>query len=169
MKINHYYVLIALISLYSLPGLTYAEQLVGWVENVRVVPGDILVKAKLDTGAKISSLGCDCPSTYMKDGKEWVRFSLTGENGMTHTYDRQVLRRVQVKRHFGEKQRRMVVKLSICLGRQYKEVEFTLINRTGLNYLILLGRDFMAGSILVDPGRTFLARPACSRMPARAS
>lgn len=138
-----------------------AGQLAGWVENVSIHPGNIQVKAKLDTGAKYSSLSCDCSATFMKGDVEWVRFSVTGHKGEILTFERRVLRRVQIKRHFGDKQRRVVVRLGICLGGTYQDTEVTLIDRAGFNYSMLLGRDFMAGHVFVDPGSTFRTSPSC--------
>ena len=42
-----------------------------------------------------------------------------------------------------------------------KKAEVNLINRSGMNYRMLLGRLYMAGDFLVDPKATFLTRPTC--------
>ncbi|MEN8720357.1 MAG: RimK/LysX family protein, partial [Oceanococcaceae bacterium] len=40
----------------------------GWVEKVRLLPGEIPLKAKLDTGAKTSSLHAEDISLFERDG-----------------------------------------------------------------------------------------------------
>ena len=58
--------------------------------------------------------------------------------------ERKVVRMAKIKHHFGEVQERMVVKLGVCPGETYyyKEAEVTAVDRSGLTYPMLVGRDF---------------------------
>ncbi len=47
---------------------------VGWVEKVQIHPGNLLVEARLDTGADTSSLHCDCITSFDRNGEKWVSF-----------------------------------------------------------------------------------------------
>ena len=137
-----------------------AKEVVGWIEKVRIFPGDLTVKAKIDTGAQTSSIHCDCINfIHKKSGEDWVRFSITGEKGKTQWLERKVIRTATIKRHFGKAQERSVVKLG--LGNVYKEAEVTLVDRSGLNYQLLVGREFLKEIYLVDPGDKFLVKPDC--------
>ncbi len=150
-------VLICFATAYSV----HAKEVVGWVENVRLYPGDLLVKAKVDSGAKTSSLNCRCYNFFQRNGKEWVKFTVVNEDGEATELEQPVIRIAQIKRHYGEKQERPVIKLGLCLGKTYKETEFTLIDRSGLNYQVLVGRQFLEEDFLIDPGATFKQKPAC--------
>lgn len=139
-----------------------AAELVGWLEDVRLFPGNLLVKSKVDTGAKTSSLNChDCTNVFDNTGQRWVHFSVTDVNGKTILFEKKVSRMAAIKRHFGETQFRPVVQLGICLGGVYKLSDVNLIDRRGLKYQLLIGREFLQQTHVVDPGRTFISTASC--------
>jgi hypothetical protein len=140
-----------------------AKEIVGWVEKVRLYPGGLTIKAKIDTGAKSSSLNCNCITPIERDGEKWVRFSVTNDTGKRIFLERKIIGVSTIKRHFGESQERYVVRLGLCLGSVYKETDFNLIDRTGLNYQLLIGRRFLEGTHIVDPDSSFLTKPRCKR------
>lgn len=139
-----------------------AKEVVGWVENVRLYPGDILVRAKLDSGAKTSSLHCDCITPIMVDGKQWVSFSVEGNSGKIHSIKKPIKRIAKIKRHFGEVQIRYVIEMGVCLGNVFSQEEITLVDRSGFNYPMLIGRSFLKKRFLLDPGKTYTTKPDCS-------
>jgi hypothetical protein len=142
--------------------LVHAKEVVGWVEKVIIYPGELVVKAKIDSGAKTSSLNCKCYNFFERDGKEWVKFTVVNFEGETTELEKPVVRIAKIKRHYGDKQERPVVKLGLCLANTYKETEFTLIDRSGLNYQVLVGRQFLEDAFLIDPGESFTRKPECN-------
>ncbi len=142
-----------------------AKEVVGWVEKARIHPGGLVVKTKIDTGAKTSSLHCECSTIIKHNGETWVRFTLINYDGEKTTLEKKVERFATVKRHFGKAHERPVVKLGICLGHTYKEAEVNLIDRSGFNYQMLIGRSFLREDFLVDPSATFVAKPECKNSP----
>jgi hypothetical protein len=142
-----------------------AKDVVGWVEHVRVYPGNVIVTAKVDTGAKTSSLDCECIDPLTIDGEPWVSFSVKSESGKVVSLKKPVLRIAKIKRHFGEQQQRYVIKLGICLGSVYREEEVTLVDRSGFNYPMLIGRTFLKKDFLVDPHDTYVTHPYCKDAP----
>jgi len=163
-KIRLRFVLALLPVLLASPAM--AKEVVGWVEHVRVYPGNALVNAKVDTGAKTSSLDCECIDPLTVDGKPWVSFSVKDKSGLIVSIKKPVVRIARIKRHFGEEQRRYVVKLGICLGGVYREDEVTLVDRSGFNYPMLIGRSFLRKDFLVDPTNTYVTQPDCKDVPA---
>jgi len=133
----------------------------GWVEPVRITPGNVLVDGKLDTGATTSSIDCDCITPHERNGKKWVRFGIRGKNGKVVQLEREVVRKVKIKRHFGQQQERLVVKLGLCIADIYKEVEVTLVDRTGFSYPLLVGRNFLRGHVIVDSDAQGTTTPTC--------
>jgi len=146
---------------FAAASLANAKEVVGWVEKVKVYPGELVVKAKIDSGAKTSSLNCKCYNFFERDGKEWVKFTVVNWEGDTIELEQPLVRIAKIKRHYGEKQERPVVKLGLCLANIYKETEFTLIDRSGLNYQVLVGRQYLEDEFLIDPGESFTRKPAC--------
>jgi len=138
-----------------------AKEVVGWVENTRIYPGGIVIKSKIDSGAKTSSLNCQCITPVKRNGQDWVSFSVKNHKGEIAMIEKPIDRVARIKRHFGERQERYVVKLGICLGSVYREEDVTLVDRSGFNYQILVGRNFLKGDFLIDAGRTFVNEPSC--------
>lgn len=141
------------------------KETVGWIERVKLYPGGITVRAKLDTGAKTSSLHCDCITPYERDGEKWVRFGVTNFRGKTMWFERKVERTVTIKRHLGESQERMVIRLGVCLKNTYRETEVNLTDRSGFNYQMLIGRRFLKDEFIVDPGEIATTKPDCRDVP----
>lgn len=142
----------------------------GWVEHVAVDATGRALKAKLDTGARTSSLSALEVETFRDaDGADRVRFRLEGPDGEpAETLERPVSRWVRIKRHDMKPDRRPVIELAVCLGDIRKTVEFSLADRTKFNYPVLLGRNFLKGVAVVDARSTFTREPACDP-PAEAS
>lgn len=149
-------------------GLSGADPLrMGWVEKLRISPAGIPLKAKLDTGALTSSLHATDIALFERDDETWVRFTLDVEDaaGQQHRLhiERPKVRGVRIKEHEGEYDRRPVVMMQFCLAGQQHEAQFTLADRSRFIYPVLLGRRFMEGVAIVDPGATFVTDPDCSQ------
>lgn len=144
---------------------TPGKVVAGWVEKVTVVSADVVTKAKLDTGAKTSSIYGVNVENFKRDGKRWTRFDLVVTNlndkEKIISLERRRIRKVRIKGEADEYDRRSVVKLPICFdGRSY-DVEFTIADRRNYIYPVLLGREFLEGRALVDSEETFLTKAAC--------
>ena len=143
--------------------LSFAEdkQTVGWVEMVSIYPGNLKIKAKLDTGAANSSINVKNIKYFHRDNNTWVKFDFQNFKGRTETFEAKVVRTAQIKRLGQEAASRPVIRLGICVGLTYKESEVNLSDRSGFNYQMLIGRSFLAGSFLIDPEISFVNQPDC--------
>ena len=134
----------------------------GWIEDVRINPGNLQVKAKLDTGARTSSMDAPHLETFKKDGKPWVRFGFSTNERRSVMIERPVKRTARIKDLTGPDQIRNVIEIGVCLDNIYTMTEVTLFDRTGFNYRLLLGRSFMnKAGIVVDPEATHITKPTC--------
>jgi hypothetical protein len=59
----------------------------------------------------------------------------------------------------GHREERFVIEALVQLGDQPIKVEMTLTDRENMRFRMLLGRTAMRGHFIVDPGRSYLARP----------
>jgi len=134
---------------------------VGAAESVRIYPGGLEMKARIDTGATTSSINAQKIDRFNRNGKRWVRFEIVGKRGQRVTMERPVVRTVRIKRFGQTSRRRSVVRIGVCLGSHYKDAQFTLQDRRRRKYPVLIGRRLMAGAVIVDPGREFVAQPNC--------
>ena len=161
-----YWLVIALLTL-ALMGTGISPVLakkakVGWLEKVRVFPGQILMHAKIDTGADNSSIHATDIATFKKGEEEWVRFTLKSIDNQTTVMERPIFRTTQITRHGVPDEVRLVVKMGICLGTIYKEdMEVNLADRKNFEYKMLIGRSFLRGDTLVDPSKEFVHEPQC--------
>lgn len=138
----------------------------GWLEKVHfaAVRGH-QVTAKLDSGARTSSINARDIEDFDRDGQPWVRFELVleDEDGQVETVpvERPLVRRVRIKEHDGQHGRRAVVELTFCFVGRWHRAQFSLVDRTEFNYPVLLGRRFLAGIALIDPEAAFLTDADC--------
>lgn len=138
------------------------KDILGWVERVEIFGSGLSMKAKLDSGAKTSSLDATEIEVFRQDGKRWVRFVITDDDAQeSFTLERPLERYVRIVRHSGEHQRRPVVMLEVCLGNKLHDIEFSLIDRSHFIYPVLLGRSALQGQAVIDPDETYLSRPRC--------
>jgi hypothetical protein len=140
------------------------KRIVGWIEIISIYPGNIKIKAKLDTGARNSSLNAQNLERFKRNGETWVRFDLRNFKNRLDTFEAKIMRTVKIKQIGQEADIRPVIKLGICIGNTYKEVEVNLVDRSGFNYQMLIGRSFLKGLFIVDPGLTFTIKPNCQRV-----
>ena len=136
-------------------------KVVGWVERSRIYPGGMMFIAKLDTGARSSSINARNIETYERDGEPWVRFDVVNKLGKVMSMDLPQYRDVTIKRHYGEKEERPVVLLEICIGTTRKETPVSLVDRHGFLYPLLVGRRYMSRSFAVNPRKKFTIEPDC--------
>ena len=61
----------------ALPAAAVEKKVVGWIEKVRIYPGNFVVHAKLDSGAEYCSLDAANLKEFDRNGKRWVRFDLS--------------------------------------------------------------------------------------------
>ncbi|WP_370601681.1 ATP-dependent zinc protease [Pseudomonas nitroreducens] len=137
----------------------------GWIEEAKIYPEGIPVKAKLDTGALTSSMDAKDIGYFEKDGKKWVRFKVVARNSDTgdesvQAFERAVLRKVKVRGAGGADQR-PVVSMKICIGNQLLDEEFSLRDRKNMIYPVLIGRKTLEHVGPVDVRRTFTQQPSC--------
>jgi hypothetical protein len=136
---------------------------VGWIENALIDPGGLLIRAKLDTGARTSSLNAPDYKIFDRDGQPWVRFTVTNREGESVSFERRIARSARIKRIMGPPQSRPVVVLTVCVGTVRGETEVNLVNREGFNYQMLIGRRFLARRLAVDPSVTLTSHPMCGK------
>ncbi len=142
-------------------GLTAEPQRAGWTEPVSFLDLKVKLPAKLDTGAKTSAIGGYDQERFVLDGAQWIGFTLTTPDGTTARIERPIVRSVKIKRAGVEPETRPVVALLICVAGMTQETQFTVTDRRTMAYPVLLGRRFLAGQIVVDPGAQNLTKGSC--------
>ena len=123
------------------------------------------IPAKIDTGARTSSLHALEIERFDRDGKRWVRFLLDIGEGRAEPVTCEVPRadRRIVTSSNGESQKRLIIKTSLALGDKTYRAEFSLADRSDMKFPILIGRTALRSRFLVDSGRSYLQSSADER------
>ncbi|MBU6140260.1 MAG: ATP-dependent zinc protease [Proteobacteria bacterium] len=137
------------------------KQLVGWKEWFELpCLGLPAIKGKIDTGAKTSSLHAfNIESFYLED-VEYVRFDIhplqKNKRLAQHCVARVVDHRM-VSDSGGKKEKRIVIKSDLRIGKHKVRIELTLANRDSMAFRMLLGREAVKqGKMLVDVSKAFV-------------
>jgi hypothetical protein len=118
------------------------------------------IKAKVDTGARTSSLHAFGVTEVEVEGKPWVRFTVHPEQRRFHPSiqaQAPLLSYRRVKDSGGKTELRPVIETTVELLGQSWTIELTLTRRDAMGFRMLLGRQAVRRRFLVDPGRSFLA------------
>lgn len=162
-----FFIIAALLLLPFLSASAQDKNILGWVEYIVVEPGGLKLKAKLDTGAKTSSLRAKILKEYEKDGESWLSYEVSSgksKKAKAVIIDSKIERWVRIKKKSekGGFIRRPVVKLGFCLGNKLIVDEVNLSPRVGFVYPALIGRNMLRKHILIDTHKTLTTKPTCS-------
>ncbi|MEX1196758.1 MAG: RimK family alpha-L-glutamate ligase [Pseudohongiellaceae bacterium] len=117
------------------------------------------VKARVDSGARTSSLHAFNIRAFRRGGARWVSFEVHPLQQNRRTIVRceaEVADKRVVKSSSGIGEKRYVVRTTLQYGNDQWDIELTLSNRDSMGYRMLLGREAMNGRMLVDPSASFL-------------
>jgi hypothetical protein len=138
----------------------HSNTLTGWREWVSLPDAGIdWIKAKIDTGARTSSLHAFHIEEFAREGEEWVRFRVKPwqeSQEDTTVVECPVFDRRRVRSSSGHAQQRIDVSLAIRLVDQTIVSEVTLSNRDEMGFRMLIGREALRRGFVVDPARSFL-------------
>jgi|TARA_B110000879_G_scaffold96103_1_gene131201 hypothetical protein len=128
--------------------------IVGAVEWAKVEPADLWVESRIDTGADTTSIHAEDIQLIEKDGKRYVNFVLIDAvTGSRHPQELRLRRRVLIKQSDGPDQRRYVVRMWVTLGETRSRIDVNLTDRTNFEYPLLIGRNFLTDTLIVDVSR----------------
>ncbi|UVI38687.1 ATP-dependent zinc protease family protein [Qipengyuania spongiae] len=131
---------------------------VGWRELVHLPElGLHALPAKIDTGARTSSLHATVIDEYERDGEQYVRFAVD----FSEQQVRQVCEAVHVDwrgitSSNGKTQRRRIVKTPLKIGSVEFRAEISLADRSDMKFPMLIGRSSLRRRFVVDSGHSWL-------------
>ena len=149
----------------------HSNTLTGWREWVSLPDAGVdWIKAKIDTGARTSSLHAYDVEEFQREGEDWVRFRVRPwqESQADSTIvECPVHDRRRVRSSSGHQQDRIVVLLAIRLVDRLVVSEVTLSNRDEMGFRMLIGREALRRGFVIDPARSFLGGRAPKEMRRR--
>jgi hypothetical protein len=140
--------------------------LVGWKEYVALPElGVGALKAKIDTGARTSSLHVAELRTLaeLPGGEADLEIVLAPDRRRPNrriTARARQLARIEVTDSGGHSEIRPVINTLLVLGPVEKRIRITLTDRSGMLFRLILGRKALEGDFVVDVARKYLhSRP----------
>lgn len=134
---------------------------IGWCELVDFpVLGLGDMRAKVDTGARTSSLHATRVRRFDRDGAHWVRFVAARSIGHEpQQCEAPLIARRLVTSSTGHRQHRYVIKTRMMLGPLAWEAQISLANRGTMAFPVLIGRRSLRRGFIVNSARRWLTRP----------
>ena len=117
------------------------------------------IKARVDSGAKTSSIQASKIKIFSKGMEDWVRFEvnpLQDNRSISLLCQAKLVDVRSVKSSQGISEERPVIKTPVSIGGKVIEIELTLANRDTMEYRMLLGREAIGGRYLVDSSQSFI-------------
>ncbi len=135
--------------------------IIGSVEEAILLPWGLRARSRIDTGAAVSSMDARSIRIRTVRGKMVVQFVLACDRGQQTTVILPLAGYRRVATSDSSTERRPLVQLEVCIAGQRVKAEFTLNDRSRMEYHMLIGRNILAGRFLVDPAAQHTAAPAC--------
>lgn len=135
------------------------KQAIGWREWVELPDLHLgKIKAKIDTGARSSSIHAFDIEPFDNNGEQWVRFAI---HPLQHSDDEVVRCEAPIKDYRsitdsgGHKTMRYIIETTFKIGNDTFAAELSLFNRSNMLFRMLVGRTALKGRYLVDPARSY--------------
>jgi hypothetical protein len=142
------------------------QNVVGWREWAGLPVLNIArLMAKVDTGARTSALHANFIDQFERNGQPWVRFDVAGEAEGMPWHEVEVLDQRLIRSSNGETEMRNVIRTELYLAGRTWPIELTLTNRERMELPMLIGREALAGRVLVDAEKSWLSGRLIVRPP----
>ena len=137
---------------------------VGWRELVSLPElGLAGIPAKIDTGARTSSLHGQVLEDFVRDGERFVRFAVDWD-GVRHVCEAVHVDLRGITSSNGDQQTRFVIKSPLTIGNLTFRAEISLANRSQMQFPMLIGRTALRRRMVVDSGHSWLQSPGNAAM-----
>ena len=121
------------------------KEIVGAVVNVKIEEAGIDLVARVDTGAKTTSIN----ASNINESHGFVSYTVVNAQGQKSDLKSRIVDELVVK-NAESKEKRYFVNLTIKYKQDSKKTLVNLNDRSGSTYKLLLGRNWLTGSYLVD-------------------
>jgi hypothetical protein len=140
---------------------TIEKMRIGWREWVCLpdltIPG---IKAKIDTGARTSSIHASNIEVVKKGKKRYAKFIVYPlYNNRTVFIDclSEIIDEKRVTDSGGKSEMRYFIETDLVMGERRWKIDVSLTCRKKMRFRMLLGREALAGKVIIDPRKQYLS------------
>jgi hypothetical protein len=153
---NSIFVIILLLtfSYSSFSQLLKEKILIGRVEWIEIPSLKVKLRARIDTGAKTTSMHAINITEVQQQDDLFVRFQTVDSEGKLIDLLKKVDTTQKVANTAGFITKRYVIREKIKMGSMEKEILVNLNDRTEMEYKFLVGRNLLLGRFIVDVARS---------------
>ena len=119
------------------------------------------IRARVDSGARTSSIQATEITLIKKNDEEWVSFSVypLQKNSNVHVNCKaKLVDKRSVKGSFGISEERFIIRTPITIGEDTFDIELSLANRNTMEFRMLLGREAMVHRYAINPAERLLQK-----------
>lgn len=136
------------------------KMILGEDEYVYVKEADATIAARIDTGASQSSISAQDIKEFERNGKKWLRFKIV-HNDRTIEVEAPFVKQTRLRQSSIEGyDYRPIVKLNVKIGDYSTAAEFNLVDRSRMQYALLIGRTLLTDIAVVDVSRRYIQKRA---------
>lgn len=132
------------------------KTIIGRVEWINTTNPKVSFRARVDTGAQTCSMHAESIVEKEMNGKQYVEFTTTDDDGNKYVFLKEVIKETKVKSTSGKSEKRYVVKMSLSFGGKEVIVNVNLNDRSSLKHNFLIGRNLLMGEYIVDVSQSRL-------------
>lgn len=136
------------------PGKTTPDgkMILGETEWMYVEEANGTFLGRIDTGATTSSISAQNVTVFEREGRRWVRFDIPVNNEKKVTVEAPFVKYDRFRQANGLEDR-PIVKMTIRMGSVTEKAEFSLTDRSTMDFPVLVGREFFKDIGVVDVAR----------------
>tara|TARA_R110000868_G_scaffold28633_2_gene107166 strand:- start:14227 stop:15642 length:1416 start_codon:yes stop_codon:yes gene_type:complete len=119
------------------------------------------IKARVDSGAKTSSIQATSMKVFIRGAQEWVKFEVNpiqDNRSIAVECEAKLVDRRTVKSSSGISEERYVIKAPVTLGNKTFDIELTLASRDTMEFRMLLGREALNNRYVVNPAENYIVQ-----------
>jgi ribosomal protein S6--L-glutamate ligase len=116
------------------------------------------IKARVDSGAKTSSIQANNIKVFIRGAQEWVKFEVNpiqDNRSIAINCEAKMVDRRTIKSSSGISEERFVIKVPVSIGSETFDIELTLANRDTMEFRMLLGREALNNRYIVNPAKNY--------------
>ena len=108
--------------------------------------------SRIDTGATTSSLSAQDVTVFEREGRRWVKFNIPVNNNKLASVEAPFVKYIRIRQANGLEDR-PIVRMTVRMGAVTEKADFSLTDRSNMDFPVLVGREFIKDIAVVDVAR----------------